>query len=335
MSDMFTDVPMFDGYEPAIKPVQREVMDDPTSLQHNALTPEEVAALTRPQREQRVTELVNESHHILDTAIDTFITKPQRSIAGIVGLFSGGNDSTTLCHVMLPRITHLAHANTTIGIEQTRQFVRDTATSWGKPLLEYTSGKDTETYRALVLQHGFPGPGHHYKMYQRLKERALRRVRKQLLEGHPRGTRVVYLAGRRRTESNRRAAIPAAERESTVVWVSPMVNWTKLDLNTYRLMNGDVPVNPVTDMIHMSGECLCGSFAHKGELDEIAAFFPDVAAEIRALEQELQDRTDIPEERKTWGWATNFTGDVQSGPLCSSCDARFHQMDIEEMLTHV
>lgn len=208
---MIDNVSMFPELETKPKKPSRITIQDPIDLSVNALTPDEVSELTGPQREARVRQLVTESNAILDEGIDYFITREDKTLAGIVGLFSGGNDSTTLCHIMLPRITHLAHANTTIGIEQTREFVRHTATQWGKPLLEYTSANENDHYRALVLDQGFPGPGHHFKMYQRLKERALRRVRKQLVTD--RSMRVVFLAGRRRTESARRADVPALERE--------------------------------------------------------------------------------------------------------------------------
>lgn len=300
-------------------------------LDRLSATPEQVAEYSRPEREKRVLKLVDESHRILFDSIRVAVTEEGKETAAVVGLFSGGNDSTALCHLMRESITHLAHANTTIGIEETRQFVRDTAKQWHKPLLEYSAPRESDHYRALVLAHGFPGPAHHYKMYQRLKERALNRVRNELVKD--RSQRVVFLAGRRRTESARRANVPIVERYGSIVWVSPMVNWTKLDLNTYRLMSGDVPVNRVSDLIHMSGECLCGAFAHKGELDEIAQFFPDVVQQIRGLEEEIKDREDIPLERRTWGWATNFEKPAESGPMCSSCDWRYHQYTVEEMLT--
>lgn len=299
-------------------------------LQHLTATPEQVATFSRSRRERRVEMLMQQSHSILDKSIKVAIEAEGKQVAAIVGLFSGGNDSTTLCHLMLNRITHLAHANTTIGVEETRQFVRDTAALWQVPLLEYTAPRESDHYRSLVLAHGFPGPAHHYKMYQRLKERALNRIRNDLVKD--RSQRVIYLAGRRRTESARRASVPALERSGSIVWVSPMVNWTKLDLNTYRLMRGDVPVNRVSDLIHMSGECLCGSFAHKGELDEIGEYFPDVVQVIRDLESELVGREDIPVERRTWGWATNFEPPEDTGPLCTSCDWRYHQYTVEEML---
>ena len=37
----------------------------------------------------------------------------------------------------------------------------------------------------------------------------------------------------------------------------------------------------------MSGECLCGAYAKRGELDEIALWYPDVAARIRDLERRV------------------------------------------------
>ena len=288
-----------------------------------ALNDDTVATMHRPQLQQRLALLIEESHRILDAGIADHVTADGKRIAGIVGLFSGGNDSTVLCHLMRSRMTYLAHANTTIGIEQTRQFVRETAATWGIPLLEFTPPREADHYRSLVLERGFPGPAQHWKMYQRLKERGLRQVRKTLVTS--RDQRVIYLAGRRRTESARRANVPAYERQGSVVFVSPMVNWTKLDLNTYRLAY-DVPVNEVTDLIHMSGECMCGAFAHAGELDEIGAWFPLVVQEIRDLEAEIADRVDIPEERRRWGWGAYRDQKASKvGALCSSCDARWQQ----------
>lgn len=306
-----------------------DLLDEPDyfDTRLNAADPEGVARLSRPERERRVALLMQESQSILDYGIATHITGEGKELAGIVGLFSGGNDSTVLCHLLRDRITHLAHANTTIGIEETRQFVRDTAHQWGKTLLEFKPPRTEDHYAALVRDQGFPGPGHHFKMYQRLKERPLRVVRGALVTEH--SQRVVFLAGRRRTESARRANVPMTEREGSIVFVSPMINWTKLDLNTYRLMHGDVPVNRVSDLIHMSGECLCGSFAHAGELEEIAEWFPEVVAEIRALEAEIADREDIPERRRTWGWGANAeVKESKVGALCSSCDSRWVQEEI-------
>ena len=179
------------------------------------------------------------------------------------------------------------------------------------------------TYRELVLDKGFPGPAMHFLMYQRLKERCLMQARRQLVT-NGRKQRVVFLSGRRRTESARRANVPEIARQGSIVWVSPMVNWTKVDMNTYREMMGDVPRNEVSDLIHMSGECLCGAFAKFGELDEIEMWFPEVARAIKDLEVEVAATGKFPEKRCQWGWGagTRITDDMKSGPLCTSCDTR-------------
>lgn len=258
-------------------------------------------------------------------------------VTGVVGLFSGGNDSTTMCHILRDELTHVAHCNTGIGIELTRQFVRDRAADWGLPLIEVHPPSGS-TYREMVLDQGFPGPAHHYKMYQRLKERGLRQVRKQLVS-NGRRQRVIFVAGRRRAESNRRASVPERDREGAIEWVSPLVDWTNEMMKAYR-EHFDVPRNEVSDMIHMSGECLCGAFATKGELDEIEFFFPEVAAEIRQLELEVAQeflRRGEPLTRCRWGWGAyrddpDMPPDLveawkrgepfKVGPLCSSCEGR-------------
>jgi 3'-phosphoadenosine 5'-phosphosulfate sulfotransferase (PAPS reductase)/FAD synthetase len=301
-----------------------------------ALSNEEVATLTRPQREARVRELVQQSRDYLALAIEDHVTRDGRMVAATCVLFSGGNDSTTLAHLFRNDVDYFVHANTTIGIEETRDFVRNVSEEWGVPLLERMAPREQDRYRAQVLRDGFPGPAWHARMYTRLKERALDQVRRELVD-NPRKERVVFIAGRRRTESQRRSNIPVSERRGSTVWVSPLVNWTKADLNTYRLMQGDVPANRVSDLIHMSGECLCGSFASPGEHAEIAYWFPAVAAEIAALEAEIADRDDIPNHRKQWGWGADpgkkaLDGKAStSGLLCSSCDDRF-QMTIDEVV---
>lgn len=309
-------------------------------LDRLAATDEEVRALSQGERFDRVALLVEEAYDLLEAGIEKHITAESKECAGIVVLFSGGNDSTVLAHLFKHRATHAAHANTTIGVEQTREFVRQTCAAWDLPLLEFSPPRVEDHYRSLVLEQGFPGPGHHYKMFQRLKERSLRVVRNELVQ-KKRSRRVVFLAGRRRQESGRRANVPEFEREGSVVWVSPLVNWTAADMSLYRDIQGDVPRNEVSDLIHMSGECLCGSFAAMGEREELAMWFPDVIAEITALEAEIADRDDIPDLRKTWGWGADpevlktsrsIRKVPKTGRLCSTCDvkhAHLHEQTVE------
>lgn len=276
---------------------------------------EDIGRMTRAQRIQRLAHLVQDSTRIMDAALDEHLDG--HDLAAVVWLFSGGNDSTVLGHVMRDRITHAGHANTGIGIEDTRQFVRDTCREWGVPLLEKYP---PTSYRELVLDRGFPGPAFHWKMYQRLKERCLVQIRRDFV-ADPRRQRVLFLAGRRRAESTRRAQIVEHERRGSIIWASPLANWTKLDMNSYRVENLDVPRNDVADLLHMSGECLCGAFAKPGELDMIGWFYPEVAEEIRALEREVT-AAGHPPELCVWGNGHGRAASRQTGMLCSSCDAR-------------
>lgn len=256
------------------------------------------------------------SHELLDEAIERFVTAEGKELVATVALYSGGDDSTVLADLFRARVSHLGHANTTIGIEDTRVFVREMAAWWGIPLMER---RPPQSYRELVIDQGFPGPAQHFKMYQRLKERSLRQIRRELVS-QPRSQRVVFLAGRRRDESKRRAEVPAMEREGSVIWVSPLVDWTKLDLNAYRRLRPQLPRNPVAANLHMSGECLCGSFAHKGELDEIGFWYPEVRKEIEALAADVA-AAGHPAQRCQWGWgAYRNQRPSKVGPMCSSCE---------------
>lgn len=299
-------------------PIMKENKDVPMKYVPRRVT------VCSEDRFQRVRRLINESHAILDEALATQIIGANRSVAGVVVLFSGGNDSTTLAHMFRKRATHAAHANTGIGIEQTRQYVRDTCADWGLPLVEKHPPAGS-TYRELVLDQGFPGPAMHWKMYQRLKERCLEQVRNEIVK-RPYKERVIFLAGRRSSESKRRNKLAdqsPIERKGSIVWVSPLVNWTKTDLNTYRMLFPDVPRNEVSDILHMSGECLCGAFAHSGELEEISDWYPHMAEEIRTLEREVEATGKFPVERCRWGWGAGKQKPSKSGPLCSTCDDRF------------
>jgi 3'-phosphoadenosine 5'-phosphosulfate sulfotransferase (PAPS reductase)/FAD synthetase len=278
------------------------------------------SGLQTPFRVNRLRRLIDDSTQILDRAIQEHITDGGRQLAGSVTMFSGGDDSTILAHLFRTRVDAAAHANTGIGIEDTRQFVRDTCAAWGLRLIEK---HPPVSYDELVIDQGFPGPGMHWKMYQRLKERCFRQVRAEFVTS-PTRERVVFLAGRRRDESDRRLNIPEAERDGSVVWVSPLVNWTKLDLNTYRALHPEVPRNPASATLHMSGECLCGAFAHEGELDEIGEWYPAVRQRIEALQERVK-AAGHAEPKCRWGWGAGYEAPThlrRSGPGCNACDGQ-------------
>lgn len=221
------------------------------------------------------------AHAVIDEAV------AEHEPTHLFALFSGGHDSLTSVHVATRHsaFTAVVHINTGIGVEETRQFVRDTCAREDWPLLEY---HPPVPYREIVLENGFPGPASHVHMYRRLKERCIR----QLIKDHKvkRFDRILLVTGVRSQESVRRMRhVERIQRDGAQVWVAPIYDWSKADCNGYIDAHG-LKRNEVVDLIHMSGECGCGSFARPDEIKELEQFFPKLAAEIHALEAEVAAR---------------------------------------------
>ena len=210
-------------------------------------------------------------------------TNKTHSVVGVVGMYSGGNDSTTFIHMLRHRLTHAAHVNTGIGVRETREFVRDTCRGMHLPLIEVTPSKGRE-YQDLVAKWGFPGPNGHGIMYNRLKDRGFGKIRAQFVE-NPREQRVVFAAGMRCFESARRMRnTTETSRTGSIQWCSPIAYWTNDHMSEYR-ETYDVPRNEVSDHLHMSGECLCGAYAKVGELGQLRFFYPEAAEEIDRVQK--------------------------------------------------
>lgn len=253
-----------------------------------------------------------------------------RSDAPGFALFSGGHDSLCATHVAMSNgyAQEVVHVNTGIGIEATREFVRETCKRYGWPLNEL---HPPDPYDHLVLQHGFPGPAGHQFMYRRLKERALAAFAR---ERKPyRGAPFVYCTGVRKQESARRSRGQQTEWQHAPklgwTWRAVILGWSKVDCNHYIDEHG-LPRNPVVDTLHMSGECLCGSFARPGEIDEIRLWFPETAARIAQLETQVREAGHVA---CVWGrrppnvhkFQTRLDFDDEQ-MLCQSCPTRLLEL---------
>lgn len=300
-------------------------------------------------------EAIARTHEIVDEA-----TARYPEAVGMYWLSSGGGDSGNVGHVLRGRYDAVLHVNTGTGIPETTQYVRDVAAAWGDPLHEL---RPKSRYEDLVLGKviastgpnagirpvwkGFPGPAGHKVMYRHLKDEPLMRFRRELLGDQKRlpradRKRVIYLGGMRWAETDRRFRnAEAIDVDGSIVWVSPLVHWTDAHMQEYRArhrcqqdheharhrlcFDGALPLNEVTEHIHMSGECLCGAYAKPGELDEIEFFYPETAAKLRALEGEAA-AAGIRYCR--WGQPNGKAQTAPAGRLCSSCVAIPGQDDL-------
>jgi len=78
-------------------------------------------------------------------------------------------------------------------------------------------------------------------------------------------------------------------REDTRIWVNPLMNWTKNHIIDDMEVNL-LPHNQVVDLLHMSGECLCGCFAQEDEMTWLEIWYPETAASIHTLEEQVLAR---------------------------------------------
>lgn len=256
-------------------------------------------------------EKIAESMDILDRAVR------EHAPVAMYGMLSGGHDSVCANHIASrhPSFTRSVHINTTIGIRETRLYARERALQFGWSLIEM---RPPVSYREIILEHGFPGPGGHSHMYRRLKERPIRQLVRETKTRWK--DRVGLVTGVRSDESVRRMGnVEPIAREGAKLWVAPIINWTDEDKLAYMEHCG-IPRNPVVDTICMSGECLCGAFAKKEELVELEVSFPEVAAGIHAL----QDEALLEGVHAKWG--TRPPGArrkaTKGGMLCATCNRK-------------
>ena len=256
---------------------------------------------------------------IVDSAVADY--KP---VAIYVG-FSGGNDSRAVVHWMMNNVPGCqpVHFNTGIGIEATRQYVRDTCADYGWKLTEIRAKEDCgQDYDALVRRYGFPGPDGHRLMYQRLKERCVYELVKRVKVGLPRRAKVLLATGIRNDESLIRMGYAGREvnKVRAQIWANPLYWWPKEQRDSYNASSG-MPRNPIADALGMSGECGCGAFAHPGELARWSAVDPSFGKRISLLQSECLALG------HTWNWEGRppkggFNKNQMSlfHPLCVGCE---------------
>lgn len=239
----------------------------------------------------------------------------------IFALFSGGDGSLAATHWAMNNVPgcQVAHINTGIGIEATRLYVRETCAREGWPLTEIRALEDCgQDYDEIVMEHGFPGPAAHQKMYIRLKERAIEElVRRQKTR---RSDKVMLLTGICHDDSVRRSGYGGKEItfKGAQMWVNHMY-WAGQSWSYHYLQSVGIPRNPVAVELGMSGECGCGAYAEEGELAMWRRACPAFGARIEALQRRVHNR-------HPWGWEQGppkerddkLTIDMFS-PLCTHC----------------
>lgn len=125
--------------------------------------------------------------------------------------------------------------------------------------------------------------------------------------------RVLFITGVRSGESEIRMgrAVPAS-REGCTIWLAPIINWDSEDKTVYQIAN-DIPRNPVTTVLGISGECLCGAFCKPGERAKIEQHFP-AAGQLIA---QCESRAAANCKPSSWGERP-----LKTQHLCQQCERK-------------
>jgi 3'-phosphoadenosine 5'-phosphosulfate sulfotransferase (PAPS reductase)/FAD synthetase len=265
--------------------------------------------------------MLNHSQEIYELAVERF--NPKINIL----MFSGGNDSLTALHVAKTlniKINYVLHINTETGISETTQFCRSLQDQF--PYQEVSAGT---SYQDYVLRKGFFGRGStaHTNAYHILKATHYRKFVSSIRQRR-RNFKVLLLNGARLQESkNRKHNLkeifnidPAAKSN---VWVNLIHDWSKIDCLDF-LQDNKVKLNQVTQLIHRSGECMCGTMQSLEDRKEASLWFPDWGNWLDDLEKQVICK-------HPWKWGYNippWVSQIKNGqlplsdnfsPMCQSC----------------
>lgn len=270
-------------------------------------------------------QLFHNSKEIIDESIKTY--KPY----AIVMMFSGGNDSLCalrVCELLNVPITHIMHGITGTGLTETTDFARKIASQTKYVYIEPNAENKYEEY---ILRKGFFGIGEiaHSYAYHILKREHFSKSLSKHIRQNKRGRNILLLNGARHQESQRRKRTKKhpIRKDGSNIWVNVIHNWTALERNIFL---ESYETNPVYDIIHKSGECLCGTMQHPFEetRKEITYWFPYWGEKIEKLEKAAC------EKGFCWKWGEDIPRWVKVAkklqkigmddftPMCSSCVLR-------------
>lgn len=211
------------------------------------------------------------------------------------GLLSGGKDSMTACDVLAEngKLLGCVALKTGISTPDWEDFVRQTCANKGWPLEIYETPVKYDEY---IEKHGFPGPGRHGWIMNRLKGRGIQQFKK-MHKG------CALASGVRRNESKRRVGNtqPFGVWEGVPIFC-PIYDWTDDEVWAYFNYKGFERA-PAYSTLQISGDCLCGAFARKDELEAIRFHYPELGQRLDSLGDRIKDRH--PTKCK-WGWGADL-----------------------------
>lgn len=200
-------------------------------------------------------------------------------------LFSGGKDSSAalvytkelISKMSQPPTLVAIHIDTTIGLPETQDFIKDFCK---RIEVELEILKPRTDYFTLVKQWGVPRPRARWCCFH-LKIQPIR----DYLQGY---SDYVVLDGIRRQESRKRSGYPAIYQHPHFgLVIHPIIDWSDEEVNNY-LEDRGLPLNPVYELGFSSWECWCGIYKRKSEFEKLKETYPKFFAKLVELESQLK-----------------------------------------------
>lgn len=229
-------------------------------------------------------------------------------------LVSGGKDSLTTAQVLdeAGKLAGCIAFETGISTPDWKEFVQKTCDERNWNLDFY---RTPESYDALVIKYGFPGPSKHSWFMRYLKGRCIRQFRNQ----HPDG---ILASGVRQDESVKRAAStkPVGMWEGAPI-LAPIYDMTT-DATWAFFRDRGFDRAPAYSTLQISGDCLCGAYARKDEPDAVRFHYPSIADRFDGLKEEIAIKHP---KRCDWGWGWEKPikqKRANENMICSECAPR-------------
>ncbi len=228
-----------------------------------------------------------------------FFHSPDESFDGIINeletihkrtkfysLFSGGKDSMTTTDKLdkLGKLKAVVHIKTNIGLQMTTDFVEEICEEKGWKLY-IIEPSPKFTYASHVLQYGFPGPGFHRLIMGKLKYKTMRDFALTIdRKNH------CLISGVRKFESTRRMGnYPEPILSDGSLWFGCPIFYDSTEYTYKYVHENGLKIAPTYKLgLGTSGECMCGSFATKGEKLRIRELDPKLADYIEWMEDGIQ-----------------------------------------------
>ena len=229
-------------------------------------------------------------------------------------LLSGGKDSLSTAQALEDQglLAGVASFETGVSTPDWKPFVEKVCEErkW-----RHKFYKTTESYDALVLEYGFPGPGRHKKFMDRLKGRCIRQFRREFPDG-------ILASGTRGGESKRReiGTSPVSMWEGAPI-VAPIYHWSTDETWAYFRDRGFERA-PGYSTLQISGDCLCGAYAREGEPEAVKYWYPGIWKRFEDLKEQIKDK--FP-KRCDWGWGWRQKAkpkDRDEAMVCVECAPR-------------